>query len=76
MPFHYRCGVCRTTSPIGSRAAAEGERERHRQRVHGGQIPDFESIEPAAYDRSPRALLRSLLWIAALILLDWLRRHL
>lgn len=46
MPYMYRCGKCRTTTkPLPTRAAAERERDRHRDRVHDSLIPDGESID-------------------------------
>lgn len=48
MAYRYRCGVCRTTSDgVESRRAAESERGRHREAVHGGHVPDGESITGA-----------------------------
>ena len=46
MPYTYRCGKCRTTTqPLPTRTAAERERDRHRDRIHDGLIPDGESID-------------------------------
>lgn len=43
--YWYRCEQCATTSPVvRSRLAAEVEQNRHRDRVHGGHIPDGERV--------------------------------
>ena len=43
--YRYRCGQCRTTSPI-VRTWVEllHERDRHRARAHGGHRPDGEQL--------------------------------
>jgi hypothetical protein len=43
--YWYRCEQCATTSPVvRTRLAAEVEQDRHRDRVHGGHIPDGERV--------------------------------
>ena len=77
MPYRYRCGVCHTSSPLGSRWDARLDRAEHRARVHHGLVPDGEVIE---YGRLPTDGWRGpLKWVAALAayaLADWLWRHL
>lgn len=63
MPYSYRCGKCRTTTePLPTRHAAERARERHRDRVHDGLIPDGESI-----DETPEAGVEGAGLLAALV---------
>lgn len=43
--YRYRCGQCRTTSPIvGTWAELLHERDRHRARAHDGHRPDGEQL--------------------------------
>lgn len=51
MSYRYRCGQCCTTSPpTYTRSAAEHEGQQHRDRFHGGHIPDDEAIlEPEPF---------------------------
>lgn len=43
--FTYRCPLCRTSSPRAlTYAEALAEQTLHRGRVHGGHIPDGDSI--------------------------------
>lgn len=76
--YQYRCAMCGTTSPaVGTRAARRAERDRHRDQVHAGHIPDGEQY--LTVPRAPsRAELRHLLWLAlipALPVLEWIARH-
>ncbi|MFD5033626.1 hypothetical protein ACFWM0_24945 [Streptomyces sp. NPDC058405] len=57
-PYRYRCGRCRASSPPATtRAEAEAHRDYHRATVHGGLVPDGESIEPVRGEaaRDPNA---------------------
>ncbi|MET8832022.1 hypothetical protein ABZX40_40505 [Streptomyces sp. NPDC004610] len=45
MSYSYRCEQCRTTWPAASRREAEAERQKHRDRVHAGGVPDGDSIQ-------------------------------
>jgi hypothetical protein len=73
--YRYRCGTCRTTSPVvWSWAAVLHVQDRHRRRVHDGHVPDGEQLLRGvpAPDRRP--------WMwAALVLalpaLEWLAQH-
>lgn len=51
MSYRYRCELCGTTSPpVHTRAALAGERQDHRDRFHGGHIPDGEAVvEPPPF---------------------------
>jgi len=43
--YRYRCGQCRTTSPIvGTWVEVLRERDRHRRLFHGGHRPDGEQL--------------------------------
>ncbi|MFE2945239.1 hypothetical protein ACFXKG_40375 [Streptomyces sp. NPDC059255] len=47
MSYRYRCGTCRATSPaLPGRRAAHAARDRHRDQVHGGLVPDGELLWP------------------------------
>lgn len=67
-PYQYRCNRCETTSPeVFTRARLDEERDTHRDRFHGGHIPDGEEFLEAARMRLvdvPREQ-----WIVGLILL-------
>lgn len=67
--YWYRCEQCATTSPtVRSRLAAEVERDRHRDRVHGGHIPDGEQVmRHTARPGDDRVALMSLAVIALVV---------
>jgi hypothetical protein len=74
--YRYRCDQCATTSPpVRSRFEAEDERDQHRQRMHGGHIPDGEHLQRTA--RQPandRTALVSLAVLAVILAVYWLAR--
>jgi hypothetical protein len=45
MPYIYRCRRCRASSPPGPRTEAEAYRQEHRDKRHGGLVPDGESLD-------------------------------
>ncbi|WTW95441.1 hypothetical protein OG216_19560 [Streptomycetaceae bacterium NBC_01309] len=66
--YRYRCGQCCTTSPsVVSRTRLAEERTRHRDRFHGGHIPDGERvIEPRPFAPSD---IPATQWIAGALLI-------
>lgn len=76
MARSYYCGVCRTSSPPSSRTEAERERDRHRDQVHGGRIPDGEQIRTAERETfNVGEIGKAGLFVFALLVADWMWRH-
>ncbi|MFE9407166.1 hypothetical protein ACFYNY_36245 [Streptomyces sp. NPDC006530] len=76
--YRYRCEQCRTTSPlVASRREVEAERDRHRQVVHAGHIPDGERIiRPQPRPGTPSKPIHYVAYaaaVAALALIIWVR---
>jgi hypothetical protein len=67
MSYRYRCQTCRTTSPPMSLAAAEAARERHRIEMHGGHIPDGESLRYISPRKNEWWTDRRVLWFAGAV---------
>lgn len=74
--YRYRCEQCATTSPqTRTLVEAEHERDRHRQRMHGGHIPDGDHLQCAPRRPDPRGdriALISLAMIALVLVVSWL----
>ncbi|MFI0827235.1 hypothetical protein ACH4Q7_22580 [Streptomyces roseolus] len=73
MSYQYRCDQCRTTSPpLATRTGIGLERDRHRDRFHGGHIPDGERIlEPEPWRLAhipPRQLLAGSIMLAVFVI--------
>jgi hypothetical protein len=78
MSYRYRCQQCRTTSPLaGSRAEAEDERQRHRDRFHGGHVPDGERLLRYGPEHNEWWTERRALWVAAgvLAVISWIKGY-
>lgn len=70
MRYRYRCGTCRTTSPVvRTRTELYGHRDSHRRRVHGGMVPDGEKLLQQRTGPRPAPTTVALVVIAALVLL-------
>lgn len=70
--YRYRCEQCATTSPaVRSRLAVEYERDRHRQRFHGGHIPDGERLQRAVRSRASDRTALIALAVLAVLLIAW-----
>lgn len=69
--YRSRCDQCATTSPVvRTRVQAERERDQHRQRMHGGHIPDGEHLQRAVRSvAGDRTALISLAVLAFLLII-------
>lgn len=75
MTWRYRCERCEMTSPaVADRQAAEQLRDRHRDVVHGGLIPDAEEMWPETGLSLParRMLIGMGVGSAVLLIARWL----